>query len=83
MILWWISLIIFLFENRYLEIAKAKYIIQMDVDIQFDVPNHNHNVSFKMPHHKLYSTVKRKQASNDGNGQKYKERKTKSRSLTG
>ena len=83
MILWWISLIIFLFENRYLEIAKAKYIIQMDVDIQFGVPNHNHNVSFEMPHHKLHSTVQRKLVSYDGNGQKYKVRKTKSRSLTG
>ena len=83
MIVWWISLIIFFFENHYLEIAKAKYIIQMDVDIQFDVPNHNYNVSFEMPQHKLHSTVKRKLVSNDGNGQKYKVHKTKSRSLTG
>ena len=80
MILWWISLIIFFFENRYLESAKAKYIIQMDIDIQFDVPNHNHNVSFEMPQHKSSSTDNRKLISSDG---KYKVHKTKPRSLTG
>ena len=81
--LWWISLIIFFFENHYLEIAKAKYIIQKDIDIQFDVPNHNHNVSFKMSQHKSHSNVNQKLVASDGNGQKYKVHKTKSRSLTG
>ena len=79
----WISLIIFFFENHYLEIAKAKYIIQKDIDIQFDVPNHHHNVSFKMSQHKSHSNVNQKLVASDGNGQKYKVHKTKSRSLTG
>ena len=77
------SLIIFFFENQYLEITKAKYIIQMDVDIQFDVPNHNHNVSFKIPQRKSHSTDNPKLISSDGNGQKYKVHKSKSRTLTG
>ena len=86
MIVWWISLIIFFFENHCLEIAKAKYIIQKDIDIQFDVPNHNHNVSSKMPQSKLHSSVNQKLVSSDysdGNGQRHKLHKTKSRSLTG
>ena len=83
MILLWISLIIFFFENQYLEITKAKYIIQMDVDIQFDVPNHNHYVSSKIPQHKSHSTDNRKLISSDESVQKYKVHKAKSRSLTG
>ena len=83
MIVWLIFLIIIFFENHYLEISKAKNIIQMDVDIQFDVPNHNHNASFKMSQHKSNSTDKQKLIYSDGNGQRYKVHKTKSRSLTG
>ena len=83
MILLWISLIIFFFENQYLEITKAKYIIQMDVDIQFDVPNHNHNASFKMSQDKSNSTDNQKLISSGGYGHRYKVHKTKSRSLTG
>ena len=83
MILLWISLIIFFFENQYLEIAEAKDIIQMDVDIQFDVTNHNHNVSFEIPQRKSHSTGNPKLISSDGNGQKYKVHKSKSRTLTG
>ena len=83
MILWWMSLTVFFFENQYLEITKAKYIIQMDVDIQFDVPNHNHYVSSKIPQHKSHSNGNPKLISSDGNGQKYKVHKSKSRTLTG
>ena len=32
-----ISIIIFFFEHYNLEIAKSKYIIHMDFDIQFDI----------------------------------------------
>ena len=83
MILLWISLIIFFFENQYLEIAEAKDIIQMDVDIQFNVTNHNHNVSFEIPQRKSHSTDSQKLISSDGNDQKYKVHKSKSRALTG
>ena len=69
------------FEHNYLEIAESKYDIQIDFDIQFDVSNHNHNVSLKMSQHKSLSTVNRKLVND--NGQKYKVRRTKSRSLTG
>ena len=83
MILWWMSLTVFFFENQYLEITKAKYIIQMDVDIQFDVPNHDQNVRSNMSHYKSHSSVNQQLVSRNGFGQRYKEHKAKSRSLTG
>ena len=60
MILKWISTFIFFFIHYYFEIANSKHIIQIDFDIQFDVPNHNHNVSSKMPHHNSHSFVNQK-----------------------
>jgi len=78
-------MIIFFFEHYYPEIAEPNYIIQMDVDIPFDVPNHDHNVSSKMPQSKSHSSVNQKLVSSDyseGNGQRHKLHKTKSRSLT-
>ena len=83
MILKWISIVIFFFEHYYLEIANSKHIIQMDIDIPFDVPNHKHNVSSKMPHHKSHSLVNQKLVSRNGIGPRNKIHKTKSRSLTG
>ena len=83
MILRSISIIILFFEHYYLEIAKPKYIIQMDADIPFNVPNNNHNVSSKMSQHKSHSYVNRKLVSSDGNGQRCKVHKAKSRSLIG
>ena len=79
-------MITFFFDHCYLEIAEPKYIIQIDADIQFDVPNHNHNVSSKMSQHKSHSSLNQKFVSSDysdGNGQGYKQHKTKSRSLAG
>ena len=83
MILNWISIVIFFFKHYYLEIANSMHIIQMDLDIQFDVLNHNHNISSKMPHHKPHSIVNQKWVSKNGIGTRYKLQKTKSRSLTG
>ena len=83
MILKWISITIFFFEHNYLEIAKSKYVVQMDFDIQFDVTNDNHNVSSKMPCLKSHSFVNQKLVSKSGIVPRNKIRKTKSRSLTG
>ena len=55
----------------------------MDVDIPFNVPNNNHNVSSKRSQHKSHSYINRKLVSSDGNGQRYKVHKAKSRSLIG
>ena len=79
----WIIVVIFFFGHYHLEIAKSKYDIQIDFDIQFDVPNHNHNVSSKMPHHKSHSSVNQKLVSRNGIGPMDKVHKAKSRSLTG
>ena len=83
MILKWISIVIFFFEHNYLVIAKSKYDIQIDLDIQFDVPTHDHNLSSKMPHHKSHSSVNQKLVSRNGIGPRYKVHMTKSRSLSG
>ena len=83
MTLQWISIVKFFFVHHYLEIAKSKYDIQIDFDIQFDVPTHNHNVSSKMPHHKSHSSVSQKLLSRNGIAPRYKVHKTKSRSLAG
>ena len=83
MILKWISIFIFFFIHYHFEIANSKHIIQMDFDIQFDVPNHNHNVSSKMSHHKSHSSVNQTLVSRNGIGPRYKVHKAKSRSLTG
>jgi len=81
MVLKWISIVIFFFEHSYLEIAESKYDIQIDFDIQFDVPNHNHNVSSQQK--KSHSSVHQKLVSRNGIDPRYKAHKTKSRSLTG
>ena len=78
-----ISIAIFFFEHYYLETAKSKDIIQMDFDIQFDVSNHNHNVSSTLPHHKAHTSVNQKLDSRNGISPRSKVQKTKSRSLTG
>ena len=83
MILKWISIFIFFFIHYYLEIANSKHIIQMDFDLQFDVPNHNHNVSSKMQQKKSHASGHQKLVSRNGNDPRYKVHKTKSRSLTG
>ena len=76
-------IIIFFFAQYFLEIAKSKYDIQIDFDIQIDVPNDNHNVSSKMQQQRSHSSVNQKLASRYGISPEYKLRKTKSRSLTG
>ena len=76
-------IIIFFFAQYFLEIAKSKYDIQIDFDIQFDVPTQKHNVSSKMPHHKSHSSVSQKLVSRNGIAPRYKVHKTKSRSLAG
>ena len=83
MIIKWISLVIFFFQHYYLEVASSEHIIQMNFDIQFDVPNHNHNVSSKMSHHKSHSSVNQTLVSRNRIGPRYKVHKAKSRSLTG
>ena len=77
----WITILVFFIGHYHLEIAKSKYIIQTDFDIQFDVSNHNHNVSSSMPHHKSYSSVNQKLVSTIGPTKKL--HTTKSRTLTG
>ena len=83
MILKMVIKIIFYFAQYFPEIAKSKYDIQIDFDIQIDVPNYNHNVSSKMQQQKSHSSVIQKLVSRNGNGPRYKVQKTKSRSLTG
>ena len=83
MVLKWISIVIFFFEHNYPEIAQSKYDMQIDFDIQFDVPNRNHNVSSKMQQKKSHSSVNQKLVSRNGIDPRYKIHKTKSRSLTG
>ena len=83
MVLKWISIIIIFFAHDYLEIAKSKYDIQIDFDIQFDVPNHNHNVSSKMSHHESHSSVNQTLVSRNRIGPRYKVHEAKSRSITG
>ena len=78
-----ISIVIFFFEHYHLEIAKSRYTIQMDFDIQFDVPNNDHNVSSRMPHHKSHSSANQKLVSTNKIGPRNKLHNTKSRSLTG
>ena len=78
-----ISIAIFFFEHYYLETAKSKDIIQMDFDIQFDIPNHNHNASSTLPRHKAHSSVNRKLDARNGIGPRNKVHNTKSRSLRG
>ena len=83
MILKWISTFIFFFIHYYLKIANSKHIIQMDFDIQFDIPNHNHNASSTLPRHKAHSSVNRKLDARNGIGPRNKVHNTKSRSLRG
>ena len=78
-----VLIIIFFFAQYFPEIAKSKYDIQIDFDIQIDVPNYNHNVSSKMQQQKSHSSVIQKLVSRNGNGPRYKVHKAKSRSLTG
>ena len=78
-----VLIIIFFFVQYFPEIAKSKYDIQIDFDIQIDVPKYNHNVSSKTQQQKSPSSVNQKMLSRYGISPKYKVRKTKSRSLTG
>ena len=55
----------------------------MDFDIQFDVPNHNYNVSSKFPNDNSHSSIDQRLFSGYEIGPRYKVRKTKSRSLSG
>merc|ERR1712136_612155 len=83
MVLKCISILILFFTYNYLEIAKSKYDIQIDFDIQLDVPNHGQNVRSNMSHYKSHSSVNQQLVSRNGFGQRYKVHKAKSRSLTG
>ena len=83
MILKWISIVILFFEHNYVEIAESKNSIQINFDIEFDVPNHNHNLSSKMSHHESHSSANQSLVSRNGIGPRYKVHKAKSRSLTG
>ena len=65
------------------EIAKSKYNIQIDFNIPIDVPNYNHNVSYKMQQQKSRSSVIQKLVSRNGKDPRYKVQKIQSRSLTG
>jgi len=77
-----VLIIIYFFAQYFPEIAKSKNDIQIDFDIQIDVPNYNHNVSSKMQQQRSPSSVIQKLVSRHGNGPRYKVQKTKSRSLT-
>ena len=79
----WVSLVTVLFAYYHFNIVYLKYIIHIDFNLQFDVPNHNHNVSYKMPKYKLLSSGNKKLISNNGISPKYKLHKGKSRSLAG
>ena len=57
MVLKCIFIVILFFKHNYLDIAKPNHDIKIDFDIQLGVPNHNHNVSSKMSHHKSNSSV--------------------------
>ena len=83
MVLKWIFIAILFFKHNYLEIVKLNHDVKIDFDIQLDVPNHNHNVSSEMLHHKSHSSAKQKLVSRNGIGPRYKVHKAKSRSLTG
>ena len=76
-------MVIFIFKHYHPEIAKLKYIIQMDFDIQFDARNNNYNLSSKMPHHSSHSSINQNLVSRNEIGSRYKLHKAKSRSLTG
>ena len=83
MVLKWIFIVILFIKHNYLENVKPNHDIKIDFDIQFDVPNHNHNVSSKMSHHTSHSSVNQKLVSRSGIGPRYKVRNRKSRTLTG
>ena len=83
MVLKCISIVILFFTYNYLEIAKSKYDIQIDFDIQLDVPNQGQNVRSNMSYYKSNSSVNQQLVSRNGFGQRYKVHKAKSRSLTG
>ena len=78
-----VLIIIFFFAQYFPEIAKSKNDIQIDFDIQYDVPNNNRNVNSKMSHHKSQSSVNQTLVSGNRIGPTYKVHKAKSRSLTG
>ena len=73
----------FLFAHYCLEIVQPKYYMLIDFDNQFDVPKHDHNVSYKMQKYNSHYSVDQKLFSSYGIGPRYKEGKTKSRSLSG
>ena len=83
MILKWVCIVTVLLAYYHFNIVNSKYVIQIDFNLQFDVPNHNHNVSSKMPKHKLHSSVNEKLISIYEISPRYKLNRAKSRSLAG
>ena len=83
MTLKWFSKVTVLLVHLYFNIVYSKYIIQIDFNFQFDVPNQNHNVSSKMTKHKLQSSGNKKLISNYKISPRYKLNKARSRSLAG
>ena len=83
MVLKWVIINTFFFAHYCLEIVKSKCNIQIDFDIQYDVPNHDYNVSSKFPKDNSHSSIDQRLFSGYGIGPRYKVRKTKSRSLSG
>ena len=83
MVLKWIFIVILFIKHNYLENVKPNHDIKIDFDIQFDVPNHNYNVSSKFPKDNSHSSIDQRLFSGYGIGPRYKVRKTKSRSLSG
>ena len=83
MVLKWIFIVILFITLNYLENVKANHDIKIDFDIQFDVPNHNHNVSSKESYHKTHSSFNQTLVSGNGTGPRYKVHEAKSRSITG
>ena len=82
-ILKWVCIITLLLAYYHFNIVYSKYVIQIDFNVQFDVPNQNHNVSSKMTKHKLHSSGNKKLISNYEISPRYKLNKARSRSLAG
>ena len=83
MVLKCIFIVILFFKHSYPEITKSNHDINIDFDIQLDVPNHNDNLSSMMSHQTSHSSVNQTLVSRNGIGPRYKVHKAKSRSLTG
>ena len=83
MILMWVCIIEVLLAYYHFNIVYSKYAIQIDFNLQFDVPNQNHSVSSKMPKHELHSSLNKKLISDYEISPSYKLNKAKSRSLAG